>query len=82
MCMFACPPRDPKAYKNSTKLLNELKHAIASIKGRAAVYTQWSIQVFKWALHLQVSGGICHISLEERFWSILYAIYTLLTHNK
>lgn len=40
MRMCACPPKAFKAYKNSTELLNELKHVIASIKGLAAACTQ------------------------------------------
>lgn len=38
--MCACPSKALKAYKNSTELLNELKHVIASIKGPAAACTQ------------------------------------------
>lgn len=38
--MRACPPKALKDYKNSTELLNELKHVIPSIKGPAAACTQ------------------------------------------
>lgn len=66
ICTYACPSKALKAYKNSTDLLNELKHVIASIKGPAAACTQWCIWFFKQTLHLQVVDGVLSYQLSGK----------------